>query len=202
MRCWWPRATDCLLDKGYGAADLEWDIANTPTTRFRIGSLGKQFTAAAILLLEERGRLKLTDPVKTWWPDAPASWDRITLFNLLTQTSGIPDYAAAPDFGDTMRLQRTPAAADRRRSATSRWTSRRAGTLAAIPIPTTSSWPQAVEKAERRALTRNSCRTTIFTPLGMADSGYDTDGRAAAPSPRRYSRPERRAPFTPLISIA
>src|SRR5579864_5585864 len=47
-----------LLDKGYGFANLEWDIPNTPTTKFRLGSITKQFTAASILLLEERGKLK------------------------------------------------------------------------------------------------------------------------------------------------
>src|SRR5471032_2659362 len=97
-----------LLDKGYGAANLEWDIPNTPATRLRIGSLAKQFTAAAILLLEERGKLKLDDPVRTYLPDAPAAWDRITLFNLLTQTSGIHDYTDTPDFSTMMKRQMTP----------------------------------------------------------------------------------------------
>src|SRR6185437_14748614 len=57
-----------VLDKGYGFADLEWDIPNTPTTKFRLGSLTKQFTAASILLLEERGKLKVDDPVKKYMP--------------------------------------------------------------------------------------------------------------------------------------
>ena len=97
-----------LVDKGYGSANLEWNIPNSPTTRFWIGSLVKQFTAAAVLLLEERGKLKLDDPVRTYLPDAPASWDRITLFNLLTQTSGIHDYTDTPDFGSMMQRRMTP----------------------------------------------------------------------------------------------
>src|SRR4051794_28653972 len=52
-----------LLDKGYGFANLEWDIPNTPATKFRLGSITKQFTAASILLLEERDKLKVDDPV-------------------------------------------------------------------------------------------------------------------------------------------
>src|SRR5262249_29567766 len=52
-----------LLDKGYGFANLEWEIPNSPTTKFRLGSITKQFTAASILLLEERGMLKVEDPV-------------------------------------------------------------------------------------------------------------------------------------------
>src|SRR5260221_4133877 len=67
------RGDAILLDKGYGSANLEWDIPNTPTTKFRLGSLTKQFTAASILLLEERGRLKIDDPVKKYLPDAPAA---------------------------------------------------------------------------------------------------------------------------------
>jgi CubicO group peptidase (beta-lactamase class C family) len=81
-----------LLDKGYGFANLEWQVPNTPTTKFRLASITKQFTAASILLLEESGKLKVEDPVKKYMPDAPAAWDKITIFNLLTHTSGIPNF--------------------------------------------------------------------------------------------------------------
>lgn len=57
-----------IFSKGYGSANLEWNIPNTPSTKFRLGSLTKQFTAASILLLEERGRLKIEDPVKKYVP--------------------------------------------------------------------------------------------------------------------------------------
>src|SRR5689334_5373420 len=52
------RGNDVILSKGYGSANLEWNIPNTPATKFRLGSITKQFTAASILLLEERGKLK------------------------------------------------------------------------------------------------------------------------------------------------
>ncbi len=87
-----------LLDRAYGPANREWDIPNTPATHFRIGSITKQFTAAAVLLLEERGRLKLDDPVSAHLPDAPAAWSGITLHHLLTHTSGIPNVTADPEF--------------------------------------------------------------------------------------------------------
>ena len=80
-----------VFDKGYGMANIEGSISNTPATKFRIGSLTKQFTAAAILLLEEQGKLKVEDPIDKYWPDAPAAWDKVTLFHLLTHTSGITD---------------------------------------------------------------------------------------------------------------
>ena len=83
-----------IFNKGYGMADLEWGIPNSPTTRFNIASLTKQFTAAAILLLEDRGKLKTSDLVKKYLPDAPTSWDNITIYHLLTHTSGISDDAA------------------------------------------------------------------------------------------------------------
>jgi CubicO group peptidase (beta-lactamase class C family) len=87
-----------LFDRAYGSANLEWDIANTTATHFRIGSITKQFTAVAILLLEERARLKLTDPVSTHLPDAPEAWSKITLHHLLTHTSGIPNVTSDPEF--------------------------------------------------------------------------------------------------------
>jgi CubicO group peptidase (beta-lactamase class C family) len=70
------RDGEVLLDQGYGYANLEWNIPNSPTTKFRLGSVTKQFTAASILLLEERGKLNINDPVKKYMPDAPAAWDK------------------------------------------------------------------------------------------------------------------------------
>src|SRR5437868_2801786 len=87
-----------VLDKGYGFANLEWNIPNTPATKFRLGSITKQFTAASILLLEERGKLKIEDPVKKYMPDAPAAWDKITIFHVLTHTSGIPSFTGFLDY--------------------------------------------------------------------------------------------------------
>src|SRR5687768_12047138 len=84
------RGSDVIVSKGYGLANVEWNVASTPTTRFKVASITKQFTAAAILLLEERGKLKIDDLVKTHLPEAPPVWDRITLFHLLTHTAGFP----------------------------------------------------------------------------------------------------------------
>ncbi|MEJ2245760.1 MAG: serine hydrolase, partial [Acidobacteriota bacterium] len=86
------RGDEILFHKSYGSANLEWDIPNTTLTRFRIGSLTKQFTAAAILLLEEQGKLSVDDPVKKYMPDAPEAWEKITLFHLLTHTAGLPNF--------------------------------------------------------------------------------------------------------------
>jgi CubicO group peptidase (beta-lactamase class C family) len=98
------RGENVLLSKGYGSANLEWGIANTPATRFRIGSITKQFTAAAILLLEERGRLTVEDAVRKHLPDAPPAWEKITVFHLLTHTSGIPNFTSFPEYQSTMSV--------------------------------------------------------------------------------------------------
>jgi CubicO group peptidase (beta-lactamase class C family) len=174
-----------LLDKGYGSASLEWNIPNTPETRFRIGSLTKQFAAAAILLLEERGKLKLDDPVKTYYPDAPASWDRITLFNLLTQTSGIPDYTDAPDFGETMKRQRTPQqliAGVRDKALDFA-----PGEKFAYSNSNYVLLAQVIEKTGGVPF-QKFVKDNIFTPLGMKDSGFDGATlmeRRASPYSRR-----------------
>ena len=93
-----------IFSNGYGMADLEWSVPNSPTTRFNIASMTKQFTAASILLLEDRGKLKTDDLVKKYLPDAPASWDKITIYHLLTHTSGIPDDAAKYEPGTPDKL--------------------------------------------------------------------------------------------------
>jgi CubicO group peptidase (beta-lactamase class C family) len=102
------RGNDVLLNKGYGFANLEWNIPNSPTTKFRLGSITKQFTAAAILLLEERGKPSVDDPVKKYVPDAPAAWDKITIFHLLTHTSGIPNFTSFPDYAKLEGASTTP----------------------------------------------------------------------------------------------
>jgi CubicO group peptidase (beta-lactamase class C family) len=103
------RDAKVILNKGYGSANLEWSIPNTPTTKFRLGSITKQFTAASILLLEERGKLKLEDPIKMYLADAPSAWDRITIFNLLTHTSGILNFTSLAEY-KTLQLSDTPPA--------------------------------------------------------------------------------------------
>lgn len=76
--------------EGYGLANHELGVANTPKTKFRLGSITKQFTAAAILLLEERGKLKVADPVNTYLSDWPKAWEEVTIHHLLSHTGGLP----------------------------------------------------------------------------------------------------------------
>lgn len=83
--------------EGYGFANLELEAKATADTIYQSGSLGKQFTAAGILLLAEEGKLSLDDRLSKHFPDGPASWHRITIRQLLTHTSGLKDYEGRDD---------------------------------------------------------------------------------------------------------
>jgi N-acyl-D-aspartate/D-glutamate deacylase/CubicO group peptidase (beta-lactamase class C family) len=86
------RRGDVIKAQGYGLANVEHHVAVTDETIFQSGSLGKQFTATAVMLQVEDGRLALTDPLIKFFPNGPATWREITVRHLLTHTSGIPDY--------------------------------------------------------------------------------------------------------------
>jgi CubicO group peptidase (beta-lactamase class C family) len=90
-------ADNTLFERNYGCANLDWQIPVNPDTKFRIGSLTKQFTAALILLLQQDGRVHLADSITNYLPSAPSSWKQITITNLLSQTSGIPEFMASPE---------------------------------------------------------------------------------------------------------
>jgi len=77
---------------GYGLANLELDVPVKPETIFQTGSVGKQFTATAVMMLVEDGKIHLDDPIRKYLPGSPATWKNITVRNLLTHTSGIHDY--------------------------------------------------------------------------------------------------------------
>jgi CubicO group peptidase (beta-lactamase class C family) len=97
-----------LLSKGYGMANYELDVPNTPQTKFHLASVSKSFTAAAILMLEERGLLNVNDSLKKFIPDYP-NGDKITVHHLLTHTSGIANVNNLPDYDAKSRFPQTPA---------------------------------------------------------------------------------------------
>jgi CubicO group peptidase (beta-lactamase class C family) len=82
-----------VMTRGYGESNVEHHVPVTPATIFQSGSVGKQFTATAVMLLVEEGRISLEDSITRYLPDAPAAWQPIRIRHLLTHTSGIPDYA-------------------------------------------------------------------------------------------------------------
>lgn len=91
---------EIIFEGGYGLANVEHGIANTPDTIFRIGSVTKQFTAAAIMLLQQRGELSVDDPTSKYLPDYPTHGHRITIYHLLNHTSGIKSYTGIPGYMD------------------------------------------------------------------------------------------------------
>jgi CubicO group peptidase (beta-lactamase class C family) len=95
-----------LLRRGYGMANYELQVPNSPQIRFHIASVSKPFTAAAILQLQEQGRVSISDHVSRFVPDFP-NGDRITLDNLLTHTSGIPNVNDLPDYDTFARSPHT-----------------------------------------------------------------------------------------------
>ena len=86
-----------IYEKAFGLANKEWNVPNTLQTKFRIGSLTKQFTAAAILQLAEAGKLNLDDKLSKYFPDFPKA-DSVTIHMLLNHTSGIKSYTNMPKF--------------------------------------------------------------------------------------------------------
>lgn len=92
---------------GYGMANRELGVPNTPQTKFRIGSITKQFTAMGILILQDRDKLDVHDPVGKHVKDVPESWRSLTIHQLLTHTSGIMHSWALPDFAATMAMPTT-----------------------------------------------------------------------------------------------
>jgi CubicO group peptidase (beta-lactamase class C family) len=93
-----------VFRKGYGMANVELDVPNAPETRFRLGSITKQFTAAAILLLQERGKLNVTDPICKYFDPCPSAWSEITIHHLLSHTGGVPNFTSFPDYMPKMML--------------------------------------------------------------------------------------------------
>jgi len=174
-----------LLSKGYGFANVEWDVPDSPATKFRLGSITKQFTAASILLLQERGKLNVEDPVKKYMADAPAAWDKITIYNLLTHTSGIPSFTSFPEYAKWEPFATTPMEEVARFrdkpldfAPGEKWSYSNSGYVLLgylIEKITGGSYEKFVGE-------------NIFAPLGMKDSGYDSNSAIL---------PKRAAGYTP-----
>ena len=88
-----------IFEKGYGYADMEWDIPNDPQTKFRLGSITKQFTSMLIMQQVEKGNIKLDGKITDYLPYyRKDTGDKVTIHQLLTHTSGIPSYTNDPKF--------------------------------------------------------------------------------------------------------
>src|SRR5438132_8441593 len=96
-----------LVSKGYGMANFELDVPNTPQTKFRLGSITKPFTAIAIMLLQERGKLSVQESIGKYLADCPEAWQTITIHHLLSHTSGLAKHDKAGDYLKTAMMPMT-----------------------------------------------------------------------------------------------
>jgi CubicO group peptidase (beta-lactamase class C family) len=160
-----------VFERGYGLADEEWDVRNTPTTKFRIASLTKQFTAACILILQQRSQLRVQEPISRYLSGLSAAWGAVTVHQLLTHTSGVPN----PDYASEQyaKVQRTGATPQQLVALVAnqpldfkpgtKWNYSNTGyILLGMLIENLSGQSYA-----------DFLKSNIFEPLAMTDSGYD-----------------------------
>lgn len=160
-----------LLGRGYGQASPDGTL-NTARTRFRLASITKQFTAAAILILQSQGKLKVNDPICQYIDPCPAAWASINLRHLLTHTSGIPDYASFMSFEPTEMNQTTPdELLSRFRDLPLNFAP---GQMYSYGNSGYVLLGLVIEKVSGQSY-GDFLRSAIFEPLGMRNSGYDTN---------------------------
>lgn len=172
------RKGDQIVNRGYGYADAAAKVPNAPNTKFRIGSITKQFTAAAVLLLQDKGMLSVNDPACKYLEDCPETWKQVTIHQLLSHTSGITNFTALPEFRTkktedlkpydvlamvkSLPLRSTPG--EKFEYSNTNYT------ILGFVIEKASGRPYDVFLKEN-----------IFGPLGLADTGYDF-GRERLPN--------------------
>ena len=161
-----------IFKKGYGFANMEWNIPNTPDTKFRLGSITKQFTATLVLQLVEQGKLDLSAPISRYLPDYPKGpGDRITVHELLNHTSGIPGYTELPEFGAKSREPSKPA--DFVAFFANRELLFEPGSKFSYSNSAYFLLGVILEKMTGEPYER-LLRERIFDPAGMHDTGYDS----------------------------
>ena len=169
------RGDQVLFRQVYGMADHARDEPLALKSRFRLASVSKQFTAAAILRLQDDGILSVYDPLCKWIQPCPAAWEPIRLHHLLAHTSGVPDLMARPAWG----LQRvTPATVEELTEDSKRYRLQfPPGSRVRYDNAGYNLLGSVVEKASGVSL-ETYLQRTFFTPLGMSDTGSDADGKA------------------------
>jgi CubicO group peptidase (beta-lactamase class C family) len=160
-----------IFKKGFGYANMEWKIPNKPDSKFRIGSMTKQFTSMLIMQLVEEGKIQLDAKLTDYLPDyRKDTGDRITIHHLLTHTSGIPRFTSLPGFkSDSIRISYPQdymvyhyLSGDLLFEPGSKFDYSNAYYLLAV----------IVEKITGKSYLEN-LRERVFTPLGMDDSGME-----------------------------
>ncbi|MBW8812694.1 MAG: beta-lactamase family protein [Caulobacterales bacterium] len=172
------RGDRVLLEKAYGLGSVELRVPNTPQSKFQIASVSKPLTAAVILKLVERGQVDIGAPVSAYVPEYPAGRD-ITIEQLLTHTSGVPDINGLPVYEDLSLRRRTPAdvvaafkdAPLQFRPGSAYAYSNSNYALLALVIERVTGQPYG-EVMQRE----------LFAPLGMVDTGHRGEASAIIPN--------------------
>jgi CubicO group peptidase (beta-lactamase class C family) len=170
-----------VLEKGFGMADLERGVPNKPDTIFEAGSVSKQFTAAAVLLLASDGKLSLDDPIRKYIPELPDYGTPVTIRHLLTHTSGLRDWGSVAGIAGWPRTTRVYTHAhvidilSRQRSLNfapgTRWSYSNSGfNLAAVLVARVSGMPFPEFTRQR-----------LFNPLGMTSTSWREDHTRIVP---------------------
>jgi len=186
------RNGEVLLRKGYGLASVELGVPVAPDAVFHVASVGKQFTAVALLRLAEQGKVDLHAPVGTYLPDAPPTWAGITLEHLLTHTSGIDNLWNDPAFRAHEREDWTPA-------QLFAWTKAKPlqsapGTRFAYATVNYTLLAMVLEKVTGTPYAAH-LEATIFKPLGMARTTFDQAPDLVKGRVNPYGPGPRPAPF-------
>jgi len=168
-----------LYARGYGMASLEHGVALSPRSVLDVGSISKQFTAMAILMLQKEGKLSLDDPIRKYIPEMPAYADKITLRRALSQTSGLRDLytmwgqTGRTFAGDTIDALRViTRSAEPNYEPGARYLYTNSGWILAAQIVYRLTGKTLAQFAEER----------IFAPLGMQDTRYLADAAAMIPN--------------------
>ena len=171
------RGDEVLFRGAYGVADRGTGEPLTPAHRFRIASVSKQFTAAAVLQLQDKGVLSVDDPVCRWIQPCPEHWRAVTLHHLLSHTSGIPDLMDRKDWSKVRWAEQTPA--------------EMTAASAALPLvfepgervgysnAAYNVLGDVIERATGRPFAEH-LRVALLEPLGLKDTGWDDGSRPLA----------------------
>jgi CubicO group peptidase (beta-lactamase class C family) len=158
-----------VVNRAYGEASYELRVPNSPGTRFHIASISKPFTATAILILEQRGLLRVADPVSRFRPDFP-NGQKITLQHLLTHTSGITNVNNLPEYATASRFPQTPA------SLIELFKSKPLGFEPGTKYEYSNSnynlLAFVIEQVSHKSY-GEFLKETIFAPIGLRDTGHD-----------------------------
>lgn len=187
-----------VFEKAYGFADRERRIRNTPRTRFHIASVSMQFTAAAILRLVDAGSISLDEHIRNLVQGIEGG-ERITIRNLLSERSGLPDINSFPDYDDVLQHPQTPSSLVAKISGRSLLfepgskflhEEHSAYNLLALIVEKKTGVPFAVA-ADR----------LVFRPMGLTASGIDDDSKGHAPRMAKGYEPEGTYGLKPAHSI-